>query len=194
MDIKKLGSILVEEKKIDKKQLQSAMNMYEKIGGNFATLLVKLGYVSDADVTATLGKLEGIGTVDVSSLIIPARLMASIPRDVIERHNIIPISKKDDQIMLAMPNINDYAVIEEVQFLTGCRVEPILASRESIRKAILQFYHEKEHATDVKQTKQILDPVFLSQIEDQDLALIITSILVEKGIITKEEILQKVEK
>ena len=194
MDIKKLGMALLKEKKIDKKQLQSAINMYEKIGGNFPTLLVKLGYVSDEDVTSVMGKLAGVGTVDIGNVVIPKKLMESIPRDVIEKHNVIPVSKKEDQITLAMTNINDYSVIEEIQFLTNCRVEPIFASRESIRRAIIQFYHGGELLEDQKKiSKPTLDEDFLNLISGKNISLILALVLMEKGIITKEDILNKIQ-
>ena len=41
-----------------------------------------------------MGKLAGVGTVDIGNVVIPKKLMESIPRDVIEKHNVIPVSKR----------------------------------------------------------------------------------------------------
>ncbi len=199
MDRKKLGEALLKTKKISAEQLKYAYAMHDKIGGDFAPLLVKLGYVLDEDITGIMGKLEGIQTVDVTSLVIPKKLVYSIPRDIIEKHNVLPISKKEGQITLAMADINDFEAIEEMQFLTGCRIDPVLASREAIRKAIIQFYtaeEEKEEKIEKKQKSldEIFDLVKTGKIDMLELQKVLILLLIEKNLISSYELSERIER
>jgi len=194
MDKTKLGQALLKTNKITQENLKYAMTMHEKIGGDFAALLVKLGYVTDDEITYIIGKLEGIETVDLTNIVIPKKLVQSIPRDVIEKHNLIPIAKKGDQITLAMTNVNDYEAIEEIQFLTGCKLEPVLASREAIRKAVIQFYSGDENQEEEKAPASIEKENTPKTIEDSPLlAKALAEILIEKKVITHEELLSKIK-
>ena len=199
MNRNKLGEALLRAKKISKDTLKYAFAMHDKIGGDFAPLLVKLGYVSDEDITEMIGHLSGMPTVDISSLIIPEKLVRAIPRNVIEKHIVIPITKKDNQITLAMSKIDDFEAIEEVQFLTSCRVEPVLASREAIRKAIVQFYTEEDEKDQtiekqVKPVEEILDFIRSGDLELLDLQKCLIYLLIEKKIISALELKALLEK
>ena len=195
MDIKKLGQALIKANKLTKEKFKYALAMHEKIGGDFAPLLVKLGYVSDADITEIVGKLEGIPTVNIATLVIPKKLVEKIPRDVIEKHTVIPVSKKDDQIRLAMSDVNDYEAIEEIQFLTGCKVDPVLASRDAIRKSIIQFYYGDEQLDD-DQIEESEDP--FEKVEEllsertKTVTKALIALLIEKNLISQDELIEKV--
>jgi type IV pilus assembly protein PilB len=198
MDNKKLGQTLIQTGKLTKEQLKYAMSMHEKIGGDFSPLLVKLGYVSDEDLTGIIGKLEGIRTVDISHLVLPQKLLESLPRDVIEKHNVIPLAKKEGEITLAMADVNNYEAIEEIQFLTGNKVNPVLASREGIRKIIIQFYQEEAGESKKEEVEKKLSPieeienlVEESVIEAFGLQKALIALLIEKNSISKDELINK---
>lgn len=196
MDKKKLGEALLKAGKISKEDLKYAFAMHDKIGGDFSPLLVKLGYVSDEDITSIIGTIEGIQTVDISSLVIPQKLVYSIPRDVVEKHNVMPIARKKDTLTLAMSDVNDFAAIEEIQFLTGQRIEPVLASREAIRKAIIQFYTmEEEKEEESGKLRKPLEDIF-TMIEKGDVDALellknLIFVLTEKKVISPYELMEK---
>ncbi len=195
MDKQKLGQELLKTKKLTKEQWQMVLTLHDKIGGDFAPLLVKLGYVSDIDITEIIGRLEGVETIDISTIVIPKKLMNQIPRDVIEKHGVIPISRRENQITLAMSNINEYDAIEEIQFLTGCKVEPVLASREGIRKAIFQFFSEEQK--EEEPTTPSKDATSLEKLIEQDnLAFqkALVQLLIQKNIFSQDELLAKLGK
>lgn len=199
MDKKKLGEALLKAKKISEEKLKQAYTMHEKIGGEFAPLLVKLGYVIDKDITEIMGKLEGIPTIDIFSLVIPDKLIQAIPRDVIEKHNVIPITKKEGQLTLAMADINDFAAIEKIQFLTGCRVEPVLASRDGIRKRVIEFYSQKEEKLEKldKQEKtfeDFLESAKSGKIAPFQLQKALILLLIEKKVISGHELTEMLDR
>ena len=192
MDRMKLGNSLVNAKKITKEALKTALSMHDKIGGDFAPLLVKLGYVSDKELTSALAKLEGVHSIDISSLVIPAMLVREIPRSVIEQHNVMPISKKNGQITLAISDVNNFEAIESIQFLTNCRVEPVLASKEAIRKAIIQFYNSEESKS-LASSDGISSYLDGSADKFKVLQKAVIELLLEKKIITESELTRKID-
>ena len=195
MDRKKIGQALVNAKKMTPENYKHALAMHDKIGGDFGPLLVKLGYVQDEDLTEVLAKLEGIPTIDVASLIIPKNLVKSVSRDVIEKHNVIPIRRKGDLISLAMSDINDLEAIEEIQFLTSCKIEPLLASRDAIRRAIIQFYYEQEEEAKEEKTQQEETETLVNLFQTAEFSQIqkaVIELLMEKNIFTQQELINKV--
>lgn len=200
MQERELAEQLLKDGLINQSQLDQATQLQEATGGELAQILVKMGFVSDTDVTTYLSKLEGVDTVDLTDMILPEVLVKSIPRDLIEKHLVIPIHKEGNRITLAMTNPEDFDAINEIQFLTGMKLEPVMATKESIRKAITEFFYRVEQ----KSSEQVegeapLEAVTTEggesaeadgelRLSEWQLKAALIPLLIDKGIITEEEL------
>lgn len=141
----KLTELLVAENKVTEPQVQQATQLQAATGGDLGDVLVKLGFI-DAETLATFrSKVEGVEHVDISDMVLPDALVQSIPREVIQKHRVIPIKKDHNTITLAMSDAENFEAIEEVQFVTGMKVSTVIASKESITRAITRFFDELDH-------------------------------------------------
>ncbi len=204
MQDQKLSQQLLADGKINESQLSQATQLMAATGGDLARILVKMGFVSDADVTEYLSVLEGVKTVkDLQDMILPEVLVKSIPRDLIEKHLVIPIAKEGNRITLAMTDPEDFDAINEIQFLTGMKLEPVMATKESIRKAITQFFYTADSTEGAAEQGEEAGAPLVSEegeiglateaplLSDWQLKAALIPLLIEKGIITEGELQAK---
>jgi hypothetical protein len=144
---KRLGELLLDRHAITPEQLASALVYQRQAGGRLGNALVSKGYLSEKELCRTLGEalglpvLEVVGVKDWGAL----HLLKSA---FCERHELFPVGLDDShtgrrRLIVAMADPLDLPAIEQMEFTTACKVEPVLASRTQIRSAILHFYHRK---------------------------------------------------
>jgi type IV pilus assembly protein PilB len=139
----KLGAELLDDGVITQAQLDQALEFRATTGGELGEILTKLGMVDEDEVTRRVARTHRMHFVDPDSSEVDLDLLARIPRQVIERHQILPL-KGEHGVLLAVTDPNDFQAIDEVQFLTNRPVETALANRGSIRKAIQRYYQRAE--------------------------------------------------
>jgi type IV pilus assembly protein PilB len=136
----RLGELLVREKLISIQELQKAREHQKASGDNLGKSLTKLGYVSDAEVTEFIANQYNVPAVDLEEYELDAEIVELIPQDVAQRHKIIPISRAGTSLVLAMVDPTNLNAIDDVKFLTGYNVEPVVASESAIDKALESHY------------------------------------------------------
>jgi hypothetical protein len=140
---RKLGESLLREGIIGEPQLKHALEIQRTTGGELRDILPKLGYVRDHVVVQYIAREKHMHFVDPEAGEVDDDLMSKIPRELIEKHQIVPL-KGEHGIVLALSDPDDFAAIDEIQFLTNRPMESALAARASIRKAINQYYQREE--------------------------------------------------
>ena len=194
----KLGDILVEAKLLTNEQLKTALDYQRKTGLKLGEVLEKLGFVSEDEILACLANQQSMEIVNLKNIIIPNALVKKIPLQLIEKYNIIPIGIKGDTLTIATSDPTDYDAVEQVQLLTDLKVDMVLATTTEIKIAIRDVF-QPAHRKD-KEKNDILDE--LSGIpknkkktanRDEILNHPLTRLLIEKKIITEDEILKKIE-
>lgn len=192
MDRANIGQRLLRAGLLTDAQLGRADAMRRQVGGNLGAIIVKLGFLTDEQLTQFLSDQEKLPVVDLSKRVIPKSLVLRIPRDVLERHHVIPVSLESQTLTLAMADPTDYDAIEEIQFLTNCRVNVVLASQQSIVRALNELHVAEERSRE-ELTRELergtTRGVPLEVTPGLERALI--PLLVEKGIITENELRQK---
>lgn len=141
-DDAKLGEILIRENVITATQLKTAVDFQKKVGGDLKDILVKLGYVKDSMIAEMMAADHNLGaaTIDINANVVDLDALRTLPRALLEKHQIIPLKSDDSNtLVLAMSDPNNIAAIEEVQFLVRRMVEPAVAPKAAIRKALNQI-------------------------------------------------------
>ena len=135
-----IGKILLEQKKLDQQDLGQALEHQQLKGGKLASNLLDMGVVNEPDLLRALSEQLGIPAVDLSQSIIPLNILDVIPEKVARDANILPIALDQDHISLAMANPTDKLTIDEINFVTGRKVEPYVAVEARLRQIISQAY------------------------------------------------------
>lgn len=135
----RLGEMLLSKKLITREQLDTANEYQKSLGGKLGGIIVKLGYMTDDALTREIARHYNMDVTDLANMILPVNLLKSVPRAIIEKHNVIPVHVTNDVLTVAMSDPTDYEALDELQFVTGKKVETTLATRDSVKRAITEF-------------------------------------------------------
>ena len=136
----KLGEILVRENLISPQHLREALDYQREHGGRLGLNLVKLGLVSDDMITAVLSRQYGIPSVNLDLFNIDPSVISLIPQEVAQKHSVLPLSRVGATLTLAMVDPTNVFAMDDVKFMTGLNVEPVVVAEGSVQQAIAKYY------------------------------------------------------
>jgi len=136
----KLGEILVRENLITSQQLREALEYQRGSGGRLGSNLVKLGIISDDVITAVLSRQYGVPSINLELFQIEDETIKLISHEVALKYSVLPISKVGATLTLAMADPTNVFAMDDIKFMTGLNVEPVIASEASLTIAIGKYY------------------------------------------------------
>ncbi|HEY6442449.1 MAG TPA: type IV-A pilus assembly ATPase PilB [Candidatus Acidoferrales bacterium] len=140
----RLGEILVKDSLISADQLKQALDYQKKNGGRLGTCLVKMGLVSDDDITAVLSRQYGVPSINLKFYEVDPAVIKLVPQETAVRYQIVPLSRVGSTLTIAMTDPTNVFAMDDIKFMTGFNVEPVVASETAISEAIHKFYGEVE--------------------------------------------------
>jgi len=143
MTAKKLGELLVQENIIDPLQLEQAVNEQKKSGEKLTAALVRLGYVDENQLSQMLAQQHNVPAIDLANFPVDPKAVDKIPKKVCEQHAVIPVSISGDTLVVAMADPGNIYVIDDLTFLSKCKIQPVVSSETTIRLAIDRYYDAK---------------------------------------------------
>lgn len=136
----KLGEILVRENLISSQQLREALEYQRTNGGRLGSNLVYLGIISDDVITAVLSRQYGVPSINLELFQIEVETIKLISQEVAQKYSVLPISKVGATLTLAMADPTNVFAMDDIKFMTGLNVEPVIASETSLVIAIGKYY------------------------------------------------------
>src|SRR6516165_5882294 len=138
----RLGDLLVKEKIITTEQLNAALKAQRDSGGQtrLGSALVRLGYISDEEVTNFLSRQYGLPAINLQYFEIDPSVVKLIPEDTAKRYQILPLSRVGAALTIAMVDPTNVFAIDDIKFMTGFNIEPVVASEPAIAEAIEKAY------------------------------------------------------
>ncbi|MDO9264964.1 MAG: hypothetical protein Q7U02_13430, partial [Desulfosalsimonadaceae bacterium] len=122
----RLGEELVSSKLISREQLEKALVRRTQVDMPIGSLLIKMGFVSTDDMLNFLSKKFGVPHINLFSIDIPHEIISLIPLTQIRQYKILPISKKNNTLMLGMVSPQDFVVISDLEFTMGVKIKPVV--------------------------------------------------------------------
>jgi type IV pilus assembly protein PilB len=136
----RIGDLLLKEKRITPDQLQQALNHQKTNGGKLGFNLVKMGFVKDEEITALLSKQYGVPSINLTQFEIDPAVIKLIPADTAQKYQIIPLSRAGATLTIAMTDPTNVFAMDDIKFMTGYNVEPVVASESAVVEAIQRYY------------------------------------------------------
>jgi len=140
----RLGEILIKESLITSEQLRQALDHQKSSGGRLGTCLMKLGFISEDEITGVLSRQYGVPSINLKFYEVDAAVIKLIPQDTAVRYQIVPLSRVGSTLTIAMTDPTNVFAMDDIKFMTGFNVEPVVASETAIAEAISKFYGEVE--------------------------------------------------
>src|SRR5436190_1632959 len=136
----RIGELLLKEKRISPEQLQEALNYQRQNGGKLGFNLIKLGFVKDDEITALLSKQYGVPSISLHKFDIDLAVIKLVPAETAHRYQIIPLSRSGATLTIAMTDPTNVFAMDDIKFMTGYNVEPVVASEAAVSDAIQKYY------------------------------------------------------
>ncbi|MGH7478063.1 MAG: type IV-A pilus assembly ATPase PilB [Candidatus Methylomirabilales bacterium] len=147
----RLGEMLVKSKLINEDQLKKALAQQSTAGGRLGSNLVKLGFLTEEDITSFLSKQYGVPSINLAHFEIDQNVIKLVPAEIAQKHMVIPINRKGSVLTVAMADPSNIFAIDDIKFLSGFKVEPVVAAETSIKNAINKHYDSAGLVKDILQ-------------------------------------------
>jgi type IV pilus assembly protein PilB len=136
----RLGDLLLKEKRITPEQLQEALNYQRQKGGKLGVALVSLGFAKEAEITALLSKQFGVPSIAIGQFQIDPAVIKLVPAETAQKYQIIPLSRSGATLTIAMTDPTNVFAMDDIKFMTGYNVEPVVASETEVDEALQRYY------------------------------------------------------
>src|SRR5215470_5445251 len=136
----RLGEILLKESLITQDQLDKALEFQRSNGGKLGSCLTKMGFITDDDITGVLSRQYGVPSINLKYYEIDPNVIKLIPQDTALRYQVVPLSRVGSVLTIAMTDPTNVFAMDDIKFMTGFNVEPVVASESAIGEAIGRFY------------------------------------------------------
>jgi type IV pilus assembly protein PilB len=136
----RIGELLLKEKLITPEQLQQALTQQKSNGGKLGFNLVKMGFVKDDQITALLSKQYGVPSINLAQFKIDPTIVKLVPTETARKYQIIPLSRAGSTLTIAMTDPTNVFAMDDIKFMTGYTVEPVVASEIAITDAVEKYY------------------------------------------------------
>ena len=136
----RIGELLLKERRITPEQLQEALNHQKSHGGKMGSTLVKLGFVRDDDITALLSRQYGVPSINLSQFEIDSSVIKLVPADTAQKYQVVPLARAGATLTIAMTDPTNVFAMDDIKFMTGYNVEPVVASESAVHEALAKYY------------------------------------------------------
>lgn len=136
----KLGELLLKENMITPQQFQDALNHMKVSGGTIREAFVSLGFVRDEEITSLLSRHFEVPSVNLDQIAVDSAVIKAIPAETARKFHVLPLSLAKKTLRLAMADPNNVFAIDDISFMTGFKVEPVVASESALEVAIDRYY------------------------------------------------------
>jgi type IV pilus assembly protein PilB len=137
----------------------------EAAGISFQKAIVKLGYLSEERLLEFLTHIFGVEAVNPLGVEIPATVLKLIPPDVACKFKVVPIYKHGRTLALAMSDPTDMYAINDLKFISGMEIKPMVATESSLTAAVEMYYNAHD---DLEEMVKDLGEGDIELLEDQD--------------------------
>jgi type IV pilus assembly protein PilB len=136
----KLGELLLKENMVTPQQLQEALAHQKLQGGKLGKAFVSLGYVRDEEITSLLSRQYGVPSINLDHFEVDPAIIKIIPAETARKYQILPLSRSGATLTIAMADPTNVFAMDDIKFMTGYNVEPVVASETSLDEAIEKYY------------------------------------------------------
>ena len=136
-----IGDLLIEAQVIAPDQLKEAKEVQKTAPGDLGQIILDLGFANLKQIMQARARLMNIQFVDLSTQKLDPTAVAAVPEHIVKRHNVIPVLKNGNRLMVAMSDTQNIKAMDDLRVVTrGLQIVPALALPEAITEAIERNY------------------------------------------------------
>ncbi len=168
----RIGELLVREKMLSLQQLQQAQDEAKRTGKRLGATLARLGYVDDQRLTQFVAKQYSLPSIDLSQIEIDQAVLKLVPREICEKHQVIPVRRNGPTLIVAMADPSNIYAIDELKFLTQYNIEPVVASEGMVEQALARYYDKGPNLDEMVNDLGDIDNVDYASTSDENVNVV----------------------
>jgi len=163
----RLGDLCVREGLISPDQLQKALAESRSSGSRLGVVMVKLGFVDEAELTRALARQYRVPAVDLDRVNVDARILKLISGEVAFKHQVLPLRRVGRTLTVAMANPSDLGAIDDLKFITRYEIEPVVVGEFTLRKHLEKYYDTADDKM-AEILSDFIDDADVEYVEDEE--------------------------
>jgi type IV pilus assembly protein PilB len=128
----RIADALVEDGLLSSAQIEELLAQQKKEGTRLLKLILEKAYVSEQDMAVSMGRVLNTPPVNLSRASIPPEVADLVPREMAHNHKVVPVSRLDNKLFLAMADPLNVLAVDDVRRITKLEVAPLIASEKAI--------------------------------------------------------------
>src|SRR5690349_6447234 len=128
----RIADALIEDGLLTAKQVEELMERQKKEGTRFIKLVLEKAYVSEQDMTVSMGRVLNVPPINLARISVPSEIAELLPREIAHNHKIVPISRLENKLFVAMADPLNVLAIDDVKRITKLEVQPLISSEKAI--------------------------------------------------------------
>ncbi|MBA3882184.1 MAG: Flp pilus assembly complex ATPase component TadA [Chthoniobacterales bacterium] len=145
----RIADILIEDGLLLPNQLEEATAIQQKEGGRLLNILTDKEFVTDQDMTFSMGRCLNTPAINLTKLRVPDEIMSLVPRDMATANKLIPIARLNGKLFVAMADPTNVLALDDVKRRTQLDVVPMIATGKAVTKALAGMNHGGAKMADV---------------------------------------------
>ncbi|MGI9591229.1 MAG: ATPase, T2SS/T4P/T4SS family, partial [Myxococcota bacterium] len=145
----RIGELLVKENLLSADQLAKAREQTRSKGGRLGAQITQLGFLDENELTDFVAKQYGVPSINLDEFDIEDAVIQLIPEEVAQKHTVVPVNRAGSTLILATSDPSNIFALDDIKFLTGYNIQPVVASEEAIKRSIDRFYDQATSLDDV---------------------------------------------
>jgi len=137
---KKLGDLLKEAGLIDDFQLEAALSHQRNWGGKLGSIVVDLEFAGEEDIARVISETMGVPYINLFEPELSPDIFKVLKADMAKKFGVVPVRKEANALVLAMADPLDIATMDNIRFITGLSIKPVLSMASEIKDAIRKYY------------------------------------------------------
>jgi type IV pilus assembly protein PilB len=145
----RIGELLVKQSLLTAEQLRQARDEARTKGERLGSQITKLGFLDEAELTDFVAKQYGVPSIELDEFEIDPAVIQLIPEEVANKHTVVPVNRAGSTLILATSDPSNIFALDDIKFLTGYNIQPVVAAEDAIRRAIDKHYDQATSLEDV---------------------------------------------
>ncbi|MCP4573136.1 MAG: type IV-A pilus assembly ATPase PilB [bacterium] len=164
----KVANQLVASGIVDEDGVAKAKALQQKEGGSLGQALLRAGLVEESAYTDILGQIYNLPVVDLDTVDVSMDCVDLVPGEVATKFQVLPLKRAGRVLTVAMANPSNIFAIDDIKFITGLDVQPVVAGEMALKKAVDKFYATTDSLAEIMEG--IEDDIEVVEEEDEDIS------------------------
>ncbi len=128
----RIADALIEDGLLGSQDVEQLLEQQKKGGARLLKLILEKGLVSETDMSVSMGRVLNTSPVNLARISIPPEIGDLLPRDVAHNHKVVPVSRLENKLFLAMADPLNVLALDDVRRITHLEVAPLIAPEKAI--------------------------------------------------------------